>query len=149
MIKDYILYNANLKHRLFTVSYLKGQFTLHRRTPTNYCYAGVRWFSVLPLSLRKNLSRVLHYQPTHVQWLHCTRGRNVGYHEKYMNGGNTGIFKKNSVCSSTHPHENRGQIVAKIATWALPREVGVLQHPMACSPRKNVRCGWVCGVKNK
>ncbi len=93
--------------------------------------------------------------------LHYTRDRNVGYHEKYMNGGNTGvvpnsdpcqiitplvlvglglgvgeglglcnqiaistrgviiwqgvknghntgIFKKNSVCSSTHPHENSG-----------------------------------------
>ncbi len=40
--------------------------------------------------------------------LHCRRDRNVGYHEKYMNGGNTGIFKKNSVCSSTHPHENSG-----------------------------------------
>ncbi len=38
--------------------------------------------------------------------LHCTQDRTVGYHEKYMNGGNTGIFKKNSVCSSTHPHEN-------------------------------------------
>ncbi len=34
--------------------------------------------------------------------------RTVGYHEKYMNGSNTGIFKKNSVCSSTHPHENSG-----------------------------------------
>ncbi len=38
--------------------------------------------------------------------LRCTRDRNVGYHEKYMNGSNTGVFKKNSVCSSTHPHEN-------------------------------------------
>ncbi len=28
---------------------------------------------------------------------------------KYMNGGNTGGFKKNSVCSSTHPHENSGR----------------------------------------
>ncbi len=36
------------------------------------------------------------------------RCRNVGYHEKYMNGANTGVFKKNSVCSSTHPHENSG-----------------------------------------
>ncbi len=34
------------------------------------------------------------------------RDRTVGYHEKYMNGGNTGVFKENSVCSSTHPHEN-------------------------------------------
>ncbi len=40
--------------------------------------------------------------------LHYTRDRNVGYHEKYMNGSNTGVFKKNSVCSSTHPHENSG-----------------------------------------
>ncbi len=40
--------------------------------------------------------------------LHCTRDRNVGYHEKYMNGGNTGVFKKNTVCSSTHPHGNSG-----------------------------------------
>ncbi len=40
--------------------------------------------------------------------LRCMRDRNVGYHEKYMNGGNTGVFKKNSVCSSTHPHENSG-----------------------------------------
>ncbi len=40
--------------------------------------------------------------------LHCTRDQNVGYHEKYMNGGNTGVFKKNSVCSSTHPLENSG-----------------------------------------
>ncbi len=40
--------------------------------------------------------------------LHYTRDRTVGYHEKYMNGGNTGLFKKNSVCSSTHPHENSG-----------------------------------------
>ncbi len=38
--------------------------------------------------------------------LRCTRDRNVDYHEKYLNGGDTGIFKKNSVCSSTHPHEN-------------------------------------------
>ncbi len=38
--------------------------------------------------------------------LRCTRDRNVGYHEKYMNGGNNGVFKKNSVCSSTHLHEN-------------------------------------------
>ncbi len=40
--------------------------------------------------------------------LHYTRGWHVGYHEKYMNGGNTGIFKKNSVSSTTHPHENSG-----------------------------------------
>ncbi len=40
--------------------------------------------------------------------LHYTRDRTVGYHEKYMNGDNTGVFKKNSVCSSTHPHENSG-----------------------------------------
>ncbi len=40
--------------------------------------------------------------------LHCTRDRTVCYHEKYMNGGNTGVFKKNSVCSSTHPDENSG-----------------------------------------
>ncbi len=40
--------------------------------------------------------------------LRCTRDRNVGYHEKYISIGNTGIFKKNSVCSSTHPHENCG-----------------------------------------
>ncbi len=40
--------------------------------------------------------------------LRCTRDRNVGYHEKCMNSGNTGVFKKNSVCSSTHPHENSG-----------------------------------------
>ncbi len=40
--------------------------------------------------------------------LRCTRDRNVDYHEKYLNGGDTGIFKKNSVCSSTHPHENSG-----------------------------------------
>ncbi len=39
--------------------------------------------------------------------LHYTRDRNVDYHEKYMNG-DTGVFKKNSVCSSTHPHENSG-----------------------------------------
>ncbi len=38
--------------------------------------------------------------------LHCTWDQNVGYHEKYMNGSNTGVFKKNSVYSSTHPHEN-------------------------------------------
>ncbi len=38
--------------------------------------------------------------------LRCMRDRNVSYHEKYMNGGNTGVFKKNSVFSSTHPHEN-------------------------------------------
>ncbi len=38
--------------------------------------------------------------------LRSTLDRNVGYHEKYMNGGNTGVFKNNSVCSSTHPHEN-------------------------------------------
>ncbi len=35
---------------------------------------------------------------TFCDWeLHCTRDQNVGYHEKYMNGGNTSIFKKNSV----------------------------------------------------
>ncbi len=33
-------------------------------------------------------------------------GLNVGYHEKYMNDGNTSIFKKNSVSNTTHPHEN-------------------------------------------
>ncbi len=25
--------------------------------------------------------------------LHCTRDQNVGYHEKYMNGSNSGVFK--------------------------------------------------------
>ncbi len=40
--------------------------------------------------------------------LRCTRDRNVGYHENYMKGGNTGVFKKKSVCSSTHPCENSG-----------------------------------------
>ncbi len=53
---------------------------------------------------RKNLSRVLHDQPIHVQWLRTAEYH--GYREKYMNGSNRGIFKKNSVCSSTHPHEN-------------------------------------------
>ncbi len=47
------------------------------------------------------------YTPSDCE-LHCTWDRNVGYHEKYMNGGNTGIFKKNSLCSSTQPHENSG-----------------------------------------
>ncbi len=36
--------------------------------------------------------------------LRCTRDRSIGCHEKYMNG----VFKKNSVCNSTHPHENSG-----------------------------------------
>ncbi len=36
--------------------------------------------------------------------LRCTREQNVGYHEKYINGSNTGVFKKNSVCSSIHGH---------------------------------------------
>ncbi len=40
--------------------------------------------------------------------LHCTQDQSVGYHEKYMNSGNNGVFKKNSVCSSTHPHGNSG-----------------------------------------
>ncbi len=47
------------------------------------------------------------YTPGDCELLY-TRDQNVGYHEKYMNGGNTGVFKKNSVCSSTHPHENSG-----------------------------------------
>ncbi len=53
--------------------------------------------------------------------LRCTRDRNVGYHEKYMNGGNTGVFKKNSVCSSTHPHENSGttSVYIKKATYQM------------------------------
>ncbi len=38
--------------------------------------------------------------------LRCTQDRNVGYHEKCMNGGDTGVFKKNSESSSTRPHEN-------------------------------------------
>ncbi len=46
---------------------------------------------------------------TFSEWeLRCTRDRNVGYHEKYMNGGSTAVFKKNGVCSSTHSHENSG-----------------------------------------
>ncbi len=36
--------------------------------------------------------------------LRCTRDRSVGCHEKYMSG----VFKKNSVCNSTHPHDNSG-----------------------------------------
>ncbi len=47
--------------------------------------------------------------------LHCTRDLNVGYREKYMNGGNTGVFKKNSVSSTTHPHENSGATGVYIA----------------------------------
>ncbi len=60
--------------------------------------------------MQENLSGVLHYEPIHVQRLGaaCTRDQNVSYHEKYMNGGNTGVFKKNSVCRSKHPHENNG-----------------------------------------
>ncbi len=45
--------------------------------------------------------------------------RKSHYHEKYVNGGNTGVFKKNSVSSTTHPHENSdatGVYTAK-ATW--------------------------------
>ncbi len=44
------------------------------------------------------------YMPSNCK-LHCTRDQDVGYHEKYMNVGKTGVFK-NSVCSSAHPHEN-------------------------------------------
>ncbi len=47
--------------------------------------------------------------------LSCTRDRNVGYHEKYMNGCNTGVFKNNNVCSSTHPDENSGTTSVYIA----------------------------------
>ncbi len=35
--------------------------------------------------------------------LHYTRDRNVGYHEKYMNGGNTGVFKR-IVYAALHTH---------------------------------------------
>ncbi len=57
---------------------------------------------------QENMSGVLHYHPIHFSdWeLCCTQDRNLGYHEKYMNGINTGVFKKNSVCSSTHTHDN-------------------------------------------
>ncbi len=49
---------------------------------------------------------------------------NVGYHEKYMNGGNTGLFKKNSVCSSTYPHENSGatSVYIEKATYQMNTE---------------------------
>ncbi len=37
--------------------------------------------------------------------LHCTRDRNVGYHEKYMNSGNTGIFTvRRIVYAALHTH---------------------------------------------
>ncbi len=42
--------------------------------------------------------------------LRCMRDRNVGYHEKYMNGGNTGVFK-NRVCSSTQYMKTAAQPV--------------------------------------
>ncbi len=32
-----------------------------------------------------------------------------------MSGGNTGVFKKNSVSSTTHPHENSGATGVYIA----------------------------------
>ncbi len=49
--------------------------------------------------------------------LRCTRDRSVGCHEKYMNG----VFKKNSVCSSTHPHDNSGttSVYIKKATYQM------------------------------
>ncbi len=40
--------------------------------------------------------------------MHCTQGWKVGYHEKYMNGGNTSVFKMYSASSTMHPHENNG-----------------------------------------
>ncbi len=62
--------------------------------------------------------------------LHCMRDRNVGYHEKYMNGGNTGVFKKNSVCSSTHPHENSGttSVYLEKATYQVNSVSGGREH---------------------
>ncbi len=61
--------------------------------------------------------------------LHCTRDRTVGYHEKYMNGSNTGIFKKNSVCSSTQPtwKQRRNQYQQRIRwiPWAEDGSAGV------------------------
>ncbi len=76
---------------------------------------------------QENSSGVLHYQPIHAQdcELHYMWGWNVGYHEKYMNGGNTGIFRKNNV-SNTHPHKSssttsvyhsKGNISCEFREW--------------------------------
>ncbi len=46
------------------------------------------------------------YTASDCEYTDYTRNRSVGYHEKYMNDSNTSVYKKNSVCSSTHPHEN-------------------------------------------
>ncbi len=62
--------------------------------------------------------------------LHCTWDRTVGYHEKYMNGGNTGIFKKNSVCSSTHPHEN--SVYIEKATYQMYSVSGGQERQSLC-----------------
>ncbi len=49
---------------------------------------------------------------------------------KYMNGGNTGIFKKNGVCSFTHPHENSGATSVHIekATYQMNSVSGGREH---------------------
>ncbi len=66
--------------------------------------------------------------------LHCARDRNVGYHEKYMNGSNTGVFKKNSVCSSTHPHENSGAtgVYIETATYQMNSVSGGQERRSLC-----------------
>ncbi len=48
--------------------------------------------------------------------------------EKYMNGSNNGVFKKNSVCSTTHPHENSGatSVYIEKATYPMNSVSGVL-----------------------
>ncbi len=64
--------------------------------------------------------------------LRCTRDRSVGYHvyEKYMNSGNTGVFKKNCVCSSTQPQENSGttSVYIEKATYQMNSVSGGREH---------------------
>ncbi len=69
--------------------------------------------------------------------LHSTRNPNVGYHEKYMNGDNTDLFKKNSVCSSTHPHENNAtSIYIEKAIYQMNSISGVRER------RRLIEYGW-------
>ncbi len=68
--------------------------------------------------------------------LHCTWDRHVGYHEKYMNSGNTGVFKKNSECSSTHTHthENSGttSVCIEKATYQMNSVSGGRERQSLC-----------------
>ncbi len=77
----------------------------------------------LKMGVRKKTCPSFIYQPSDCE-LNCKRDLNVGSHKKYMNG-NTGVFRKNGVSSTTHHMKSGATVYLAKATYQMNSVSGV------------------------